>query len=447
MKHKVNIRKIILGASSIGLLGITLTTSTYAWFKLNSKAQVENFNISVIGGKGFAVSVDGGTFTNDLTEEQLKQAIAVKYGNGKYELGYEADENGKITNSNVLYEVVYDNNNEVKKVKVEDVDAVLTKSMKNIELLPTTTKDGRKFTDLYNAGVSLASGRYVEFDVYFKATSTILADNLKYDIYMDAYDGNDENGNRILPTSISSEVTQVRLMKGMNTYQYLPDGTKQLKTYDGGDTINVYSSNAMRISTTSSVKTAVPAHYALTKNLTFVEGKKYYTTSDNGITFIEATYTADEEIEPDTYYEYIPDGYAYEPESTPSLIYELNDTESLNTDLGSYATNYDTVNTDEYYLYASECNAMFTYYNNLKVTAPLQPFEYGAQPKTIKSLPTKSREDIKASDYDTITTVESGKDAKLVTFRIWLEGWDADCFDGLANSINVRMSFGSSKAN
>ena len=271
MKHKVNLRKVILSVSTIGMLAVTLTTSTYAWFKLNQNAKVENFNISVIGGKGFMVSVDGGTYTNDLTSEQIQKAIAVAYSNGTYELGYETDGDGKITESNVLYRVVVDSNNERTRKKVDNVEDVLNSAIKNIELLPTTSNDGRYITDMWGAHTSLASGKYVEFGVYFKSTSNQETDKLKYDIYMDGYEGKDENDNEILPTSITSTVTDVSLVTAMDTIEYIGN-TKAKKTYNGGQ-IEVYSSNALRISTTSSDKEEVPGHYELTKNINFVEGK------------------------------------------------------------------------------------------------------------------------------------------------------------------------------
>jgi hypothetical protein len=43
-------------------------------------------------------------------------------------------------------------------------------------------------------------------------------------------------------------------------------------------------------------------------------------------------------------------------------------------------------------------------------------------------------------------TVKSGTDITKVTFRFWLEGWDADCFDGLTKSINVNLTFTSKKS-
>jgi hypothetical protein len=80
---------------------------------------------------------------------------------------------------------------------------------------------------------------------------------------------------------------------------------------------------------------------------------------------------------------------------------------------------------------------MYTYYNRLRTRAPLTTRlpGYESLPTTIKSL----------ANQDKITTLSSGEDAKKITFRFWLEGWDADCFDGLSKSINVGLSFGSKK--
>ena len=198
-------------------------------------------------------------------------------------------------------------------------------------------------------------------------------------------------------------------------------------------------------------KVQVDEGYEVTKNITFANGKTYYITNDNGLTFEKASVEVGEEIPNDvTYYEFREKSYTYSQVDGSTLIYEINDTENPNTDLGSYATDYDenvAEHTNDYYLYSSKCNAMFTYYNNLRRSSQINPMSYSELPKTIKSLPTVSSDNIQSSGYDTITTVESGKDEKKVTFRIWLEGWDADCFDGLANSIDVRLSFASKRVN
>lgn len=132
-------------------------------------------------------------------------------------------------------------------------------------------------------------------------------------------------------------------------------------------------------------------------------------------------------------------------ESPKATIFELSDESDRN--LGSYATDYnketDTSDLSEEEkstldeLYNADKNAMFTYYNNLRASSKLVKMKYEEMPQTVKSLTGESTAKV--------TTVKSGFDANLLTFRFWLEGWDADCFDGLANSISVKLSFTSKR--
>jgi hypothetical protein len=78
---------------------------------------------------------------------------------------------------------------------------------------------------------------------------------------------------------------------------------------------------------------------------------------------------------------------------------------------------------------------MYTYYNNLKPDAKIEHISYDNMPTTIRDL----------SEKQTITRLISGEDAKLLTFRLWLEGWDADCFDGIKYAVTVKLAFGSKR--
>lgn len=118
-----------------------------------------------------------------------------------------------------------------------------------------------------------------------------------------------------------------------------------------------------------------------------------------------------------------------------ATIYELSDEQDL--EFGSYATDYSGEDITLKKLYNADESAMFTYYNNLRPNSRLQKLEYESKPQSIRTLGTE--------DQPKVTTVTSGEDAKLVTFRFWLEGWDADCFDGLAKAISVKLSFTSKR--
>ena len=460
MKRKLNIRKLILSLSTIGMLALTTTASTYAWFKINAKASVENFNFEVIGGKGFMVSVDGETYYNYLNTEQLEKAMIVSMSD-RYVLGCEKDEEtGKITESDVLYRILYDHGVKVRE-KVENPEELVENMMKNLQLAPVTTKDGNSFTNLIGVGQNASSGSFAEFGVYFKSTSDKETDNLKYDVYLDGYGGLDNEGNKILPTKFTSEITNVQLMTDMNAVVIDDNGNKSLPytpgqthsyTYHAGDTIKVLSTNAARISTIVGIREDIPEEYKITEDVKYAADKFYY--RKEGDEFIEMMgITIGDDIPENTVYEFIQAETRYNPDTSTSLIYEINDTENGKYDLGSYVSTYDHTYNDgnydmnTYYNYSYECNAMYTYYNNLRQSAQLKKdnMPYETLPNTIKSLPTKSSDNITSNDYDTIVQVKSGEAEKLVTFRVWLEGWDADCFDGLSKKIDVRLALGSKK--
>lgn len=101
-----------------------------------------------------------------------------------------------------------------------------------------------------------------------------------------------------------------------------------------------------------------------------------------------------------------------------------------NYDLGSYATDSNEIK------YYADMNAMFTYYNNLKNNS-LQRLSYENDlPKNYyTSLLDKNGEN------QVLMCSLKGNEAEKVTFKLWLEGWDADCFDGIGKSISVQLSF------
>ena len=80
-------RKLFLGAFAVGAVALTLTTSTYAWFRIGSNAYVNNLEFKVISGLGFKVAVDGTNsafFTDTLTSGQMASAILHKHNPEKY---------------------------------------------------------------------------------------------------------------------------------------------------------------------------------------------------------------------------------------------------------------------------------------------------------------------------------------------------------------------------
>ena len=352
------LRKLIISVVSLVAVVICFVATTYAWFDVNSEANVEGFNFTAISGEGFQVSVDGINYSSDLTAKQMKQAIILGYDSEKY----------SIKDQKIIY-----TSSEVE-VSEQEQQSVLDK----ILLMPRTSTDGIKLTDLFSSTSLPSSGAYMQFSKYFKATSPVAEDNFEYNIFLNGSEITQMDGKVIKPTEIRSlDKTDVELRKPMNTI---------FGSLQEGQTVTVYSQNAMRLS--------------------------------------------------------IQDTSLEEPKAH---IYELTN----EFDLGSYATDYnketDTSSLSDAQkeeldkLYNADTNAMFTYYNNLRPYAKIDKLSYAEKPETIRSL--------MGDDLPVVTTVKSGSDAKLITFRFWLEGWDADCFDGLAKSMNVRLSFNAVSVN
>ncbi len=115
-------------------------------------------------------------------------------------------------------------------------------------------------------------------------------------------------------------------------------------------------------------------------------------------------------------------------------IYELSE------GYGSYATNF----SEEYYetgtngaymaKYDASKNLMFSMFNATSASA-LEPLEYTEMPTTIKAFDTMSN--AKVCDLSRYSGYKN-----KVEFNFWLEGWDADCLDGIGkNSTHVQLSF------
>jgi len=426
------IRKLIVGISTICLLVMTFVSATYAWFEINSRASVENFHFEVHGGQGFLVSIDNVNYYNDLNLLQLQKAMLVAYGDGEYRLADDGSEKLYY----IHYEDFRNDHGEIEKRELADeVSSTRIAEIVSdkIKLYPTTSKNGRDLTDMYNATTKVNSGNYVQFNIYFRTQSRRLEDKFAYEIYLNGSDATTDDGSLVEPTTITSAITEFDLSADMNAVKY-DNGSRYVKalkrTNSSGarDKITVYSSNAVRLSITDNTL------------------REYAIVDDENHPVL------DEAGNPTK-------GYRYElTDENATKIYELNDTVNKNTDLGSYATDYtggktdaelealinsgsEIISTDvaledeNLALYCSKFNAMYTYYNKLKPDAQITHISYNDKPTTIRDL----------SKKDTITRVVAGEEAKLLTFRLWLEGWDADCFDGIKYSVKVKLAFGSKR--
>lgn len=393
MKSRTIIRKTFLSIMALVMVAITFTTTTYAWFKINSSATVTGFDFQVTGGEGFLVSIDGteNSYTNDLSSKKIVQAII---------LSYQKD----IPEDERRYEYV---NGEIKETdkysgQVLDEKELAEVISKNIQLLPRTSANGVDIYDQWNSKASVSKGSFLEFSVYFKAASHTAEDNRAYDIYLNYEDKLQDDGSTISKTSISSKVTEVSLAATMRTY----DGILYR-----GDKINVYTSNALRFSA-QDVASNNSIIYEYSDDAEHEFGS--YATDYNKVLWNLGDYNA------------------YDYEACKNLTEDqVKAREEYFKDLS------DEKKEELEKLYNHTNNAMFTYYSSLKnyATSNFEPLLFEDRLRSYRDL----------SKAPAITTVVTGGEAKLVTFRFWLEGWDADCFDGLAESINVKLTFTSVK--
>lgn len=370
-------RKIFMGVMTLILVATTFVTSTYAWFKMNSSANISGFDLTVTGGEGFLISIDDNNYSNDLSNIQMKKAILLGLDSQTFQI----NEKGNIEYSA--------SNLELSDSQINEIIA------KNIQLLPVTSQNGYEFTDMHGSKQTPASGRFVEFSLYFKTSSQSIQDERKYDLSLLV--GStvfDDEGKEIMPTTLKANVDNINLVADMNTI----NGNKL-----ANDNISVYSANAMRFS---------------------IEEEKE-------IEFTPVTEGAEVDANGKTY-----DQILLETRNSSTNIYEFYN----EFDLGSYPLKGSTVD-----IYNPDMSASFTYYNNQKASKIEALDELPTTIRYNQTTGTITKEEQQLTQMPVITRVESGMQSKKVTFRIWLEGWDADCFDGLAKSVKVNFTFASKK--
>lgn len=68
-------RKLLLSVLTLAFALITLGATTFAWFTLSTKAEIEPFIIDVTSGAGIEISADGSNYSNFITADQIYAAI------------------------------------------------------------------------------------------------------------------------------------------------------------------------------------------------------------------------------------------------------------------------------------------------------------------------------------------------------------------------------------
>lgn len=405
-------RKLILGVVTTGFVAATLAATTYAWYKLNNAAFTEDFTFNSSTTDGFLVSIDGKKFQHKLSTVDMVKAMLV----GKDPSKYVFDEKANV--------IDIKNGN-----KILDNAGLAEAYLKLIKLEPVTSQNGVTITNLSKTvvnEVNETSSKYVYFNLYFKTFGETAEEKKTYNLYLDGMGYDDGHYSAPRTRVWSDESTTVDLTENMTTYT---------QTYQKGEKISVYTSNASRFS-----------------------------IQDLGYTRVVEEEIVDEED---------PEKFTIVTRNTttnpngPAKLYELSDDREY--DLGSFATDYDSTTdtsnrTQEEKneldkLYNSNYNAMYTYYNNIKTEDKLDnklPHFDTDLPQTIRSLTKITESGGIINSEEVFATVTSGEITK-VAFRFWIEGWDGDCFDGLpgyldeegkeqeVNPINVQLLFNSIK--
>jgi len=469
------LRKLLLGVMTLILTVVALTTSTYAWFKINSNANVSGFDFRATSGEGFLVSIDGANYSNDITSSDMKKAILAGYDRDRFVF----DTNNKDKG---LYEVI---GTQKTLLTDNEIDSYLNRYIK---LYPATSTDGINFYTITGSKISSTKGMIVEFDVYFRAASQS-NDGTRSSIYLLGENLTRDVDNKAIRKTLikSTDVNNITLLADMKTIN------GDLHAAGGGlsaDNVEVYTSNALRFSISDDLDTSKSSNTAYleattneNKNVITVKGPKdsitLSLTFDATGTIIES---AVDTVDPNNIAIVSSDGLGITVINAKTggriilsgiqvassqvdlanikivkdAIYEISDDSDY--DLGSYATDYKSAEyiasitspnptlTDLDKLYNSDVNAMYTYYNNRRPYDQLTDrlLKYSEKPVTIRNLVTKS--DIASGSVPHyIASVDSGSEAIKLTFRFWLEGWDADCFDGISKSITANLSFTSVK--
>lgn len=449
-------RKLILSIFACGAVALTFSTTTYAWFRIGSSGYVSNLDFKVISGLGFKIAADGSDssyYTDTLDSRMMKAAIVHGYNPDKY-VFYKNDlyeytptyETRRIDNQDtkVLVEEnfrmidPYKTRGSVDYIKTEEMDSIINNI--KLDLATTMVNKGNSIESdcfkLYNEfGDEITDrSKFLEFDLYFKTDSDLATDNQHFGIYLSddkTYNPygdsrrNEEGGlyeEAMEPTKITSSLQSVKLF---NTLKYLDKDYNEIDL-KAEDEIKVSITNAMRFSTKDNGEiTVTPKSENQSANTYKLDDNNSFTVSrPEGAEVLES-------ILPDLK---VTIG---EKTNTQARIYEI----AGEGNLGSYATNYSGTEDELNRLYNSDYSAMMTYlkstnYEYYKVTKPLdyeslnKMYEDGLIYDSFK-------------DSQILTVLDSGLKAHKITFRFWLEGYDADYFAGVSGleSLSCNLSF------
>lgn len=418
-------RKLFLSVFALSAAAVTFTATTYAWFRIGSSAYVNNLEFKVISGLGFKVAIDGTNsafFTETLESKQITSAILHKYNPDKYIIY----KNRLFLKTTVTVDGVEKYN--FRELDYEEMNRIILDEIK-LDLATTmkVEEDGSIKGDcwtLYNEfGEEIEdNSKYLEFDLYFKTESDLSSSDKHFGIYVsddekyNPYGNNrvDANGKPFeedmpFKTNITSSVQKVKLV---NSLSYLDSNYEEQKL-EAKDKINVNIANAIRFAKKDNGQITVSPKNSRAGDLEF-------DLDDNNSFTVDKDYVIptidDREVQT-------------EGIDTSAKIYEIAGADNL----GSYATNYSGEDDELNRLYNSNYSAMWTYYNSLGAKSDdVEPLNYDKLMEMMDDGSGKGDIITKLTENQKVAKLDSGLRAHKVTFRFWLEGYDADYFMGVS---------------
>lgn len=429
MKKKNLTRKLITSIATATMTAVCLTTTTYAWFSRNENVWIEETDFNIDSYEGLLISLDGKSFSQDVTEEELKKLITGKSTEEEAleafnELGFEGttvqqDDSGKIvydSNKNVIFEhdvVVYEEHKYFNRIKLTKtvgttttVVALITVKTDNDEITSITAVDG--------SSAQLVVNNETDYYSIKDESGNLIANisNITVDDFVRSIDAIDDSGDELDSIitykndgySHSTEVSTAneRYLKFDVTFRLISDS----------DTSDTHKNFALVFDDTTSLKAR----------------KTEEVTLQNTMTTQNATLEAGDVVNLDI-------SNAMRLGVYSSYLGGMKTFEVANDmDLGSSAIEGSTESS-----HMTSTNAMYTYYNSLNSKYPLTSGAVdGERFNTISEYTNTNLGEFK---YD--STTGEYNDITL-TMYIWLEGWDADYFLGAsvdARTILVNLGY------
>lgn len=426
MRKRSITRKLIMSISTAAMTAVCFGTSTYAWFSRNSNVWIEETDLNVNSYDGLLISLDGKSFSQDITSDELKQAIT---GIDNADLAREAysklDLIGTTMKQNAdgsvyrgtdglefTHDAVKHQDDEYKNIiklynqSTNELVAELNviTSQNEITEFVAFDKDGNELTvDDSNK----ATKEYI-----IKNGSNLVADIINFEV------------NSYVRETFTAKVSATENLKYF--VSYVDNGYSHVEEDSIANTNYLKFDLYFRISSDFGASGTHPEY-----NLKFTE-ESYLKSKEsakvilnNSLVSGDNVYEANDEIEFD-----VANAMRIAVDSDELNIFEVTN----DLDLGSAAIEGSTdIEHDK------EKNAMYTYYNSL---FPKYPLISAAAPgdrfETKSSLQGTS-----LGKFTYNSDLNKYNDVKTTVY-IWLEGWDADYFLGastIARQLSVKLDF------